>query len=406
MRGIPLSKEAIAPPKSPSFPVGFLLLLLSTFLINFIGRTLAGPLMPVINQELDVGLGTSGTYFLTLSIGYSVTLFMGQLLSSRLSHKQIIVLSSFGVGVALLSNLVISSGQGLFAFFLLMGVSSGLYFPSGLTVTTAVVAASSWGLGIAVHELAPNLGYLVVPLIGEAVLNLLNWRMGMAIIGGIALIVAVIYHLWGRGSDLYGTKVDIEVVRDLLGKIEIRVSFILFGLAMAVSYGLFVMLPLYLVADRGWDREVANLTLSLSRIPAIAGLLGTGWLVDRIGPAKILWGSLFFSGVASVALSLAPNAWLGVIIPLQALLVVSFFPAGFAFLSRATLLSSRNIGVSLVMAVSTFIGQGIVPTVLGYLGDVGSFSLAIAAVGVVASCGAFLVFLIRRGESQDAGFGP
>lgn len=400
MSGGSPSIEAMSRSKSPTFPVGFLLLLLSTFLINFIGRTLAGPLMPVINQELGIGLGTAGTYFLALSIGYSVTLFLGQLLSSRLSHKQIITLSSFGVGLALLSNLVISTSGGLFVFFLLMGVSSGLYFPSGLTVTTAVVATSSWGLGIAVHELAPNLGYLVVPLIGEAALKFLNWRLGMAIVGAVAIIVTVIYYNWGKGSDLHGTKVDFKSIRGLLGKVEIRVSFVLFGLAMAVSYGLFVMMPLYLVADRGWDREIANLTISLSRIPALVGLLGVGWLVDRIGPTRIIWGSLFFSGIASVGLSIAPNPWLFAVIPMQEMLVVSFFPAGFALISRATLLGSRNIGVSMVMAVATLFGQGVVPSLLGYLGDIGSFSLAIAAVGIAASLGAFLVLFVRGDRTE------
>ena len=71
-----------------SFPFGFLLLLLSAFLINFIGRTVAGPLMPVIEPELGIGHTTAGSYFLTLAIGYSVTLFLGQLLSSRLSQSR------------------------------------------------------------------------------------------------------------------------------------------------------------------------------------------------------------------------------------------------------------------------------------------------------------------------------
>jgi NNP family nitrate/nitrite transporter-like MFS transporter len=396
MVGKPASLDAAPESADSSFPFGFLLLLLSAFLINFIGRTVAGPLMPVIEPELGIGHTTAGSYFLTLAIGYSVTLFLGQLLSSRLSHKQIITLSSLGVGLVLMSSLVMTTSRGLFVFFLLMGVSSGLYFPSGLTVTTAVVAASSWGVGIAVHELAPNLGYLIVPLIAEASLDFLNWRMGMALVGALAFAVAFVYHFWGKGSDLHGAKVDLGTIRDLLGKREIKVSLVLFGLAMAVSYGLYVMLPLYLVADRGWAREAANLTISLSRIPALAGLLGVGWAVDRIGPTRIIWGSLFFSGIASIGLSLVRNDWLIAIIPIQALLVVSFFPAGFALLSRATLLSSRNIGVSLVMAVATLFGQGVVPTVLGYLGDIGSFSLAIAAVGVAAACGAFLVLLVRE----------
>jgi NNP family nitrate/nitrite transporter-like MFS transporter len=405
MDGMPSSRGAIPHSVVPGLPLGFLLLLLSTFLINFIGRTLAGPLMPVIETELHIGLGTAGSYFLTLSIGYSVTLFLGQLLSSRLSHKQIITLSSVGVGLALMSNLLISTSGGLFVFFLLMGVSAGLYFPSGLTVTTAVVATTSWGLGIAIHELAPSLGYLLVPLIGEAALRFLDWRMGMALVGGVALIIAATYHIWGRGSDLHGTKVDAKAIRELLGKTEIRVSFVLFGLAMALSYGLFVMLPLYLVADRGWDREIANMTISLSRVPALIGLLGVGWAVDRIGPTRIIWASLFFSGIASVMMSLVPDSWLVIVIPLQALLVVSFFPAGFALLSKATALSSRNIGVSLVMAVATLFGQGIVPTLLGYLGDIGSFSLAIAGVGVAAASGAFLVLFVRERRGQELGAG-
>lgn len=358
--------------------------------------------MPVIEQELHIGHGTVGAYFLVLSMGYSVALVGGQLLAPRLSHKQIIALSSIGVGMALISNLVISNSRGLFLFFLLLGVSSGLYLPSGLTVTTAIVATSSWGFGIAIHELAPSLGYLAVPLVAEGAIRFLNWRSGMALVGCASFTIGIAYSILGQGSDLYGAAMSFGTIRKLLAKKAIGLSIVLFGLAMALSYGLYVMMPLYLVAERGWPREVANLTISFSRLPAMVGLLGTGWAIDRIGPRRIMWLSLFLSGCASILLSLSPDAWLAFIIPVQALLVVSFFPAGFALLSAATQLSTRSIGISLILASATLFGQGLVPLLLGFLGDAGSFSLAIGAVGVAAILGAFLIVLIEEPQGQAA----
>ncbi len=400
MPGQSLSDLALTKPSVSRIHAASLFLLLAIFLANFVGRILPGPLMPVIEEELQIGHSTAGAYFLVLSIGYSVTLFLGQTLSSHLSHKQIITLSSVGVGTVLIGNLFISTGLGLFAFFLLLGIVSGLYLPSGITLTTAVVAASSWGLGIAIHELAPSIGYLTVPIIAEGTIKYLSWRLGLALVGGFSLVMGILYFVFGRGSDLYGTAISIRTIRGLLEKKEIRTIAALFGLAMAVNYGLYVMLPLYLVAERGWAREAANVMISFSRFPALVGMLIAGWAVDRIGPKLIIWASLFLSGLASVSLSLAPSSWLAYVIPAQALLVVSFFPAGFALLSGETQLGSRNVGVAVITALSTLFGQGLVPLLLGILGDIGSFSLAIAAVGIAAMAGAFLILSMK--ESNGA----
>jgi MFS family permease len=396
MPGQSPSELALAKPSVSRIHATSLFLLLAIFLANFVGRILPGPLMPVIEEELQIGHGTAGAYFLVLSIGYSVTLFLGQTLSSRLSHKQIITLSSIGVGIVLIGNLLISTGRGLFAFFLLLGIVSGLYLPSGITLTTAVVAASSWGLGIAIHELAPSIGYLTVPILAEGTLKYLSWRLGLALVGGFSVVMGIMYFIFGRGSDLYGTAISIRTIRELLGKKMIRIIAALFGLAMAVNYGLYVMLPLYLVAERGWEREAANVMISFSRLPALIGMLIAGWAADRIGPKPIIWTSLFLSGLASVSLSVAPSSWLAYIIPAQALLVVSFFPAGFALLSQETQLGGRNVGVALITALSTLFGQGLVPLLLGILGEIGSFSLAIAAVGIAAMAGAFLIRSIKE----------
>ncbi len=398
----PSSEVSSLQPSFPHVHATSLFLLLAIFLANFAGRILPGPLLPVIEQELGIGHGIAGAYFLALSIGYSVTLIFGQTLSSRFSHKQIITLSSIGAGIVLIGNLFISSGIGLFVFFLLLGVSTGLYLPSGITLTTAVVASPSWGLGLAIHELAPSLAYLSVPIFAEGVLRFLNWRTGLAVVGCLSLALGILYIILGKGSDLYGAAISVRNIRRLLEKRSIRIIALLFGLAMAVNYGLYVMLPLYLVSERGWQREAANMMISISRIPALAGMLGAGWAVDRIGSRRIIWASLLFSGAASVLLPLGPNSWLAFVIPIQALLVVAFFPAGFALLSRETPLGSRNIGVALIAALSTLFGQGITPLLQGVLGEYGSFSLAIATIGIAAMLGAFMVRSIGGGGVADA----
>ena len=87
-------------------PVVFLAVI---FLINFIARIILSPLLPTIEKELAISHGQAGSFFFLISAGYVIGLLGSGLLASRSSHKITIVISTAGVGLALLGISVVSS---------------------------------------------------------------------------------------------------------------------------------------------------------------------------------------------------------------------------------------------------------------------------------------------------------
>jgi NNP family nitrate/nitrite transporter-like MFS transporter len=66
---------------------------------------------------------------------------------------------------------------------------------------------------------------------------------------------------------------------------------------------------------------------------------------------------------------------------LQAAIAACFFPPAFAALSAIGPPSVRNVAVSLTVPVAFIVGGGLIPALIGMMGDAGSFGLGIGIVG-------------------------
>jgi NNP family nitrate/nitrite transporter-like MFS transporter len=333
-----------------------------------------------------------------LATGYGVGLFASGYLSSRLTFRQTIALSAIAIGGAFF--LVASSGThwairfGLF----LAGIPAGIYLPSGITTITASISPAHWGKAIAIHELAPSLAYMSAPLIVEGLLVFFPWQGVLALIGSLSLILGLSFLRLGQGGDSRGEAPTLGNIRLLIGKPAFWIMVVLFSLAIGFSMGLYSMMTLYLVAERGIDRGLANTLVGLSRLPVLVIAPLSGWVSDRFGPKPTMRVALLFSGVTVILLGVLPDRWMILMLFLQPMLMVCFFPAGFTVLSRIVPAGSRNLSVSLTLLISSLIGGGLIPIVLGLFGDAGAFGLAFVIVGVVILLN---IILISGLKEQD-----
>jgi len=140
--------------KNSSFlsQTGPLPFLVGIFLINFLSRIVLYPLMPTIEKDLKIGHDEAGSLFLILSLGYCVMLFGSGFVSSRFNHRRTIILSSVAVGGTLL---VISVSHHLWVIrfgILILGMTAGLYLPSGIATLTGLVNPKDWGKAIAIDR--------------------------------------------------------------------------------------------------------------------------------------------------------------------------------------------------------------------------------------------------------------
>jgi NNP family nitrate/nitrite transporter-like MFS transporter len=372
-----------------------LLLLALIFSLNFMARIILAPLLPTIERDLGIGHGEAGSLFLLISAGFFPALLGSGYFSSRLTHRKTIILSSMTLGLALLGVSLSHSLWGIRLGLIFLGMAAGLYLPSGIATLTSMVALRHWGKALAIHELAPNLSFVLAPLVAEVFLRWSSWRGVVAFLGGASLFVSLVFTRFGKGGDFSGEAPSLTSFMALLADSNFRILVVLFCLAVAASLGIFAMLPLYLVAERAMGQNHANTLIALSRISGLGMAFIAGWAVDRLGPRRTLSGIFLLGGLATVMLGIAQGYWMILVIFLQSALAVSFFPAGFAALALIGPPANRNLAVSLSIPIAFLFGAGAIPIGIGIAGDAGSFSPGIFVVGVLIFAGFILSLRLR-----------
>ena len=372
-----------------------LLFLTGIFFLNFLSRIILAPLLPAVETDLHIGHGEAGGLFLLISLGYFGGLLGSGFVSSRITHRRTIITSSLALGGALIVVSLSHTLGGIRVGLILLGLAVGLYFPSGIATITSLVKARDWGKAIAIHELAPNLSFIAAPLVAEGLLLWCSWRGGIVLIGIVAILAGVAFLRFGKGGRFPGEAPSQKNLSLLFVQPGFWIIMALLSLAIGASLGVYTMLPLYLVAEQGFERSWANQLVAFSRIAGPIVAIVAGWASDRVGPKRALVGIILATGVATVLLGMAKGGWIVPLLFLQPTLAVCFFPAGFSALSLVGPPAVRNVAFSLVVPVGFLIGGGAVPAALGLMGEQGSFALGIMLYGVLLLGGLILLRYLR-----------
>ena len=375
--------------------LGPLYFLVVIFLLNFVSRIILSPLLPTIEKELAISHSQAGFFFFLTSGGYLVGLLSSGLLASRTKHRVAIMVSSAGVGAAMLTIALAASLNVMRCGLFGLGFAAGLYMPSAIATITALVDRGHWGKAIAVHELAPNLAFFVSPFIAELFLKWASWRSALGMLGALSILASVGFARFGRGGDFPGESPLSSAFGTLVRTPTFGLMIILFGLGVSSTVGVYAMLPLYLVTERAFEPTWANTILALSRSHGpILGLLG-GWASDTLGAGKTIVISLGFTGVMTLLLGSLSGVGLSAAVLFQPLLAVWFFPAAFAAMAMITPPNTRNLAVSFSVPLGFLIGGGAIPTFIGAMGDAGSFATGFTITGILISAGALLALWLR-----------
>ena len=375
--------------------MGPLFFLVGIFFLNFLSRIILAPLMPTIEKDLKVGHDEAGSLFLMISLGFCIGLLVSGFISSRLNHRRTIILSSMAVGGILLVVSISHSLSGIRFGLVCLGMAAGLYLPSGIATVTDLVRPEHWGKAIAIHELAPNFAFVTAPLFAEALLGVCSWRGVLALIGIVSIIVGTVFFFFGKGGTFLGEAPNVGIIRTILVNPTFWIIIALFTLGNGSSFGVYTMMPLYLVAEKGMERTWVNTLISFSRISTMGVPILVGWVSDRVGIKKTLTGIFIANGMATLLLGLAPQSWIVLIVFLQPVFATSFFTPGFAALSQMGSQKIKNVAVSLTIPVGFLLGGGGTAAGIGIMGEMGSFSLGIALFGGLLFGGAILAQYLK-----------
>ncbi|MBW2636400.1 MAG: MFS transporter [Deltaproteobacteria bacterium] len=372
-----------------------IIFLTAIFLLNFISRIELSPLVPSIENDMGIGHGEIGSFFFYITIGYFISLVGSGFISSRISHRMTIAISSIAVGLTLLGVCLTETVWGLGACMFVLGLVTGIYLPSGIATITNLVNPQQWGKALAIHELAPNLAFVMAPLVAEALMVWCSWRCVMGSLGLASLVIGIAYACLGRGGEFTGETPNFSSVRSVIGKPSFFAMVFFFGLAISSTLGIYSMLPLYLISDHAIMRTEANTLVALSRVSTLFIVFLGGWAADKFGASRTINVVFLITGSLTILLGVVPTSWIKLIVILQPVVAVCFFPAGFAMLSSTVAPQSRGLAVSLVIPLAFMIGAGIVPTFIGFMGDAGLFKMAFPLVGGFILSGGILLRFIK-----------
>ena len=182
------------PPKDIPMPfrtalpwTGFVALL---FLLNYMSRSTLTPLLVSIEEDLGIGHAQATSLLLMQSAGFSSALAASGFLLSRFKPRQIATIPlAIAGGILLLMPLVHTLGQARLVF-IAFGLGVGFYFPAGMATLSSLVFPKDWGKAVAIHELAPNTGFILIPLLAQAGLMFTDWRGVFAIMGVLMICTA------------------------------------------------------------------------------------------------------------------------------------------------------------------------------------------------------------------------
>jgi NNP family nitrate/nitrite transporter-like MFS transporter len=377
-----------------------LFFLTSIFFLNFTIRIIISPLLPTIAGDMNLTRDQAGSFFLISASGYFIVLLCSGFISSRLLHKKTIALAAMGSGMALaaagLSQNLLAMRLGLFG----VGMASALYLPSGIAVLTSSTDARNWGKAIGIHELAPNLSFLLTPILCEGLLLWLSWRNVLLLVGMTSISLGFSFYKFSTVKDFKGESPHLKSFLPLAATPSFWMMMALFTAGVTGTLGVYSMLPLYLVKEHGLIQTEANTLMTLSRMFTLPMPFVVGWLSDRFGLKPILAVVLIITGLSTFLLGAFTGPLLTVVIFIQPLSSVSFFPPAFAALSLIGAKETRNIMVSFTIPIAFLIGGGLVPNLIGIFGENDLFPLGFMLAGGFIIAGAALPAFIKFREAH------
>ena len=269
-----------------------ILFLAGILFFTFLSRVVFSPLLVLIEEELHLSHAKSGSLFLLISIGFAPVMLGSGFVSQRLTHRGTILLSSITCGLAVLIIAFSHSLIGIQIGMVVLGMGSGLYFPSAMATMTRLVDPEHWGKAISLHEAGPTMGYVLAPIVAELGLGFTSWRGVLIIVGVGGLMMGAIFAVFGQGGRFAGEPPRLDNVGRIFYQPSFWVIAILMSLACGASVGVYAILPVYLITEQGLDQGLVNTLVGLSRVSGLVAVFLAGWLADRFG-AKRVMGSIY-----------------------------------------------------------------------------------------------------------------
>jgi MFS family permease len=366
---------------------------------------------PIVILEFGLDAQAVGLFISVSSlVGGSVQLAYG-FLTRYVARPVILASGQLIFGVSMLFAGFAQSAVHLLAAISGARVGSSPQHPVGNALLTDMFPAARRGFAISAHISGGNVGTIVIPFLGAAMIQAMGWRAALAIVGVPALLVGALILVTVRedgraqraASRDYGS--FWVQIREILGRQDLR--YILGAAVVAAGgRGLAILAPfmlLYMRGPLGLDEDVTVWLYSLLLVGAVVGPLLAGWLSDRWGRQRILVLYYLISAAGILAfLAVGANMWLLVplLLPFGGA-VFSESPVLQAFLADRAPGPTRDTAFSVYFTVTFGVGA-IWALIIGSVAAGWGYPAAFMVMAGSYAAAAVCLLLIREQAPDEA----
>jgi len=366
--------------------------------LNFSTRSIFSPILPLIEDTLSLSHGEAGGLFASLAIGYSLTLLVAGRFAAVWGYKRTVICGFIGTGLVFIGLQWAENYTAFHILFFFLGIATGTYLPSMLPIITETYESKHWGKVLGIHDSAASLSIFSIPILVSVSLYFLSWRKLLLILGAASLFLPI--YFWKVAIEPKRERFPQKsLILDLFKNRAIWIIGFIWIFAAGSCLGVYSILPLYLIKERGIDFHFANTLFGISRAGGVFVSILCGFLIDRYGYRTMLILSLVTTGLSTMGLALSSTLPLILVtLILQATLSLAFFPAGLAAISNLTSLSQRSMAIGVAVSIGVIFGMGGAPFLLGLVADHLSFRVGIAWLGILTTLSSLAVKLLGNGQ--------
>lgn len=407
---------------------GYILLILSAiFFLNQFDRNLIGILIPDLKRDLHLSDGQVG---LLSGLAFAFCYCLGAVPIARFADRGRRVQALAGALTFWSLMTALCGAATSFGTMVLARMGVGLGESGGAPTMQALIAETfhrKWrGTALGINAVAGGLGGIAALQIGGLLAERHGWRMAFVIaaIPGfvIALLLIATVREPNRGAEQRAAAS--VALREVLATLAKRRSFVwtVAGLAIALmaSYGAQAWVPTYLMRHYGLGAGQVGAAYARATGPAlVVGILFSGVISDWLSRRDQRWSVWLLA----ISFGLAIPVEIGFLmlndfgqvlllaVPMTFLRGLWMSPT-YAVIQHLAGPRFRSTGAAIFMLVANIVGQGMGPTLVGWLSDLLAaahgrdalrfallFSTATYAIGMV---GFFLAARTVRADIADA----
>ena len=362
--------------------IPFLISISFASFLNQLARTIYPPLTPQICGDLNLCHTDTGNLFFILSLGFAITLFLSQFISTIITHRVTVLISIFSTGLALALNACVYSFVTFKVTIFFVGLCSGFFIPSAVAMIRDFVATEHMGKAFGVFATSQSFAFIFGPATIKYLNDVYTWKQILCGFGLTSSLIGVLLYTISKQGDFKGDVVDRRFISAVFSWPSFWILLVLLCVANGLNIGIYNMAPDYFQRHNLLSKqEVYNLVVA-ARAVSIFVAIAAGFIADKFGLKKSMAIAFTVCGAFTMLIGLINPYYSLIFFSLQTPVAVCIMPLIHYAISTIVPPERNASIVSIIAPFGFLMGAGVIPQLLGFFGDLNIYPLGFILFGL------------------------